>query len=688
MPNHLDQENSPYLLQHANNPVDWYPWSTQALEKARRENKPIFLSIGYAACHWCHVMAHESFEDPETAGIMNQNFVNIKVDREERPDLDNIYMAATQALTGSGGWPMSVFLTPDLRPFYAGTYFPPVRRHDLPSFKELLTSLAEAWREQPGEIARVSAKVLEHLQAANAAGLAGPRLTESDLNAITKALLDSYDWGYGGWGGAPKFPQPMLIEFLLRRAVRSSPPEEQPLKAALHALRAMARGGMYDVVGGGFSRYSTDNFWRVPHFEKMLYDNAQLARAYLHAWQITHDSFFHDVATRTLKFLQRELLDPAGGFYSSLDADSEGQEGRYYVWTRHEIRAALPDDREFEIFSAAYGLTERGNWEGKTVFQRALDDDSLAAKFQLTPEEVRQQLANTYALLLAAREYRIRSATDDKVLTGWNGLALQAFAEAARYIDDAQLASEFLEVATRSADFLLTAQRSGGQLRRTWRRGNAGGSAFLEDYAALICGLLALYEADFNNRWFTAASELAKRMITQFSHQDGGFFDTPADVQGLLLRPRDLQDNATPSGSALASHALLRLASYTDQIQYGAKADAALSQVTDAIRQFPTAFGRWLTVADLLLHPPRQVALVYSGYFQEIQPMLDVVNSRFRPDLALTASGFPPPDSAPALLADRTAEEGLPTAYVCESFVCKLPVNTPAQLAQQLDGDT
>ncbi len=684
MPNHLSHTNSPYLLQHAENPVDWYPWGPEALQKARSENKPIFLSIGYAACHWCHVMAHESFEDPATAAIMNEHYVSIKVDREQRPDLDSIYMAATQALTGSGGWPMSVFLTPDLRPFYAGTYFPPVPRYNMPSFKELLLSVAEAYRQQPQEIERVSGQVLQHLQAANRASGTEDRLTLDDLEALTKSLLDAYDWGYGGWGSAPKFPQPMLIEFLLRQSVRKSPQAEQALKAALHALRAMARGGMYDVVGGGFARYSTDNFWRVPHFEKMLYDNAQLARAYLHAWQITHDPFFREVAVRTLDFIQRELTDPAGGFYSSLDADSDGQEGRFYAWTADEIRAVLEDEADYELFAAAYGVSEQGNWEGQTVLQRALDDATLAARFKQAPDQIHARLSSHHQRLLHARQRRVRPATDDKVLTSWNGLALQTFAEAAGCIDDAELASQYLVVTTRNAGFLLQNLQAGRYLRRTWRAGDSAGTGFLEDYAALICGLLALYEAEFENRWFSAASQLGEQMIAEFDDAAGGFFDTPASGEPLLLRPKDLQDNATPSGSALAGLALLRLAALTGHGEYRDRAANALAQVVPALRQYPTAFGEWLTVADTLLHEEKQVALVYGAEAAELRPLLEVLKARFRPGLALAASRYPPPVEAPALLADRLLKEGRATAYVCEQFVCKLPVNSPQELEQQL----
>ena len=633
--NRLATTTSPYLLQHAHNPVDWVPWSEEALAKARTEDKPIFLSIGYSACHWCHVMAHESFEDESIAALMNENFICIKVDREERPDLDAIYMAAVVALTGSGGWPMSVFLTPGLVPFYGGAYFPPVPRHNLPAFRDVLTSLAEAWKNQRGEIERVGGQIIQHIQSQSAPG-AGAEFTSRHLALAEKNLLDSYDWGYGGWGAAPKFPQPMTIEFLLARTDFGSLGDFRSLPT-IHALKAMSRGGMYDVVGGGFSRYSTDNFWRIPHFEKMLYDNAQLVRAYLHAWQVTGDASLRRIAEETLEFVAREMTHPDGGFYSSLDADSEGEEGKFYVWTADEIRAALEDKPGFfekpglsryDFFAAAYGVTERGNWEGKTVLQRALDDASLAARFQLDPEAVPVKLAECHEKLLAVRGGRVRPGTDDKILTAWNGLMLAAFAEAARTLrsdefirqddlnkhcvesetpgsdefirrDDSsafprsddfnrlgttEVVTTWHKAATRNAEFLLTVLRPDGKLRRSWRDGKTTDEVFLEDYAALILGLLELYQTDFNNRWFSSALELAGEMIQRFSDPVGGFFDTPADGESLLVRPKDLQDNATPSGNALAVEALLKLSALTGRGDFRDLAEAALRPAADPRR--------------------------------------------------------------------------------------------------------
>ncbi len=696
MVNKLSTSTSPYLLQHAHNLVDWHPWGEEALAKAKAENKPIFLSIGYAACHWCHVMAHESFEDSEVAAFMNEHYVNIKVDREERPDLDAIYMQATVAMTGSGGWPMSVFLTPDLKPFYAGTYFPPVPRHNMPSFRDLLSGIARTWQEQPSEVFRVGDEVSTHIQQSlNINTPSDSAFTQEHLNAAVKSLIDSYDWGNGGWGSAPKFPQPMTIEFMLRRAMQEEKKgelENSPiLKPSLHALKAMARGGMYDVVGGGFSRYSTDNFWRVPHFEKMTYDNAQLARAYLHAYQITKDPFFKQIVTETLDFIAREMTHPDGGFYSSLDADSEGEEGKFYVWTLEEIRAALQENSDF--FEAAYGITARGNWEGHTVLQRAIDDASLAARFKVDLESVPVKLADSHSRLLSVRASRIRPGTDDKVLTSWNGLMLATMAEAARALESGSLshsqgvlpspdqqAGRFQNLATRSAEFLLSSLRPDGKLKHSWREGKTSNEVFLEDYAALILGLLELYQIDFNNRWFTSAKELADEMIELFSDPANGFFDTAKDGEVLLLRPKDVQDNATPSGNALACEALIKLAEFTGEGKYRDLAEKSLRLVVGMATRYPTAFGRWLSAADMALGNTKQVAVMYEAGGEDASELIRVIQSTFRPNTIIAASSYPPPNNAPPLLRDRPLKSGKPTVYVCEGFVCKNPVTSLDEL--------
>ncbi len=682
--NHLSNSTSPYLLQHAHNPVEWYPWGDEALSLARRENKPIFLSIGYAACHWCHVMAHESFEDPAIAQIMNDNFVSIKVDREQRPDLDSIYMQATQAMTGSGGWPMSIFLTPDLHPFFAGTYFPPTSRYNLPSFREVLLSVKDAWQNQREEIEEVGSKVLRQLeQVSPGSSTAANPLTQKDLDQAAAALLQEYDWGYGGWGSAPKFPQPMIIEYLLRRSLIDGPHRDACLKAAVHALKAMARGGMYDVVGGGFARYSTDHFWRVPHFEKMLYDNAQLALAYLHAWLITREPSFKRITTETLDFIKRELASPEGGFYSSLDADSEGREGKYYVWTADEIQRSLGSEADF--FFTAYGITERGNWEGKTVLQRAIDDASLASRFKLTEQQVDEKLKDCHNRLRAVREQCVRPGTDDKVLAAWNGWGLQAFAEASRYLDDTEKTTEYLDTATRSADFLLSQLRPQGELHRAWRAGLASPEVFLEDFSALALALLELYQTDYNPRWFTAAQELADEIIRRFADPDGGFFDTPGDGESLLIRPRDVQDNATPSGNSMAAEALIKLAAYTDQGLYRDLAEKSIGRVSVYALRYPAAFARWLSVADLALAKIKQVALLYESQ-AGARPLIDVLRSEYRPGIVAAAASVPPPPGGPALLENRDLLDRRPTAYVCEGFVCKLPVTGPEELKKQLQG--
>jgi uncharacterized protein YyaL (SSP411 family) len=687
MPNHLSGSTSPYLLQHAYNPVDWYPWGEEALEKAHREDKPIFLSIGYAACHWCHVMAHESFEDPQVAAVMNAHFVNIKVDREERPDLDSIYMSAVVALTGQGGWPMSVFLTPDLRPFYGGTYFPPRPRHGLPSFQELLVALADAWENQREEILRVSTQITVHLKEQDVHAGGRERFAPQTLADASRDIVKAYDWDHGGWGAAPKFPQPMTIEYLLRRHLAGDPTALNP---ALHALESMARGGMWDVVGGGFARYSTDNAWHIPHFEKMLYDNAQLARAYLHAWQIAGDESLERVVEETLSFVSREMTSPEGGFYSSLDADSEGVEGKFYAWTMDDIQTALGTD--FDFFSAAYGLTSTGNWEGKTVLRRALDDAALGEQFGLSAALAAEKIAQAHTRLLAERGSRIRPATDDKVLTAWNGLMLACFAEAGRVLKN----SSYLETAARNADFLLTALcpsgtmhpegslHPSGTLRRAWRAGQAGAEVFLEDYAALILGLLELYQSDFNNRWFQQACALGDEMIRRFADPAGGFFDTSHGAEALLTRPKDLQDNATPSGNALAAEALLRLAALTENPEWQAQAEKTLDLAAGFSAAYPTAFARWLSAADFALGTVKQVALVGDLADERTRALLDEIRSAYRPNLVVASSAYPPPNDVPALLLDRPMINSLPTAYVCEGFICQQPVTNPRELHKLL----
>jgi uncharacterized protein YyaL (SSP411 family) len=554
MPNRLASETSPYLLQHAGNPVEWYPWGEEALRTAREQDKPIFLSIGYSACHWCHVMAHESFEDERVAQIMNEHFVNIKVDREERPDLDQIYMAAVQALTGSGGWPMSVFLTPEGEPFYGGTYFPPQPRYGMPSFPQVLTAIAQAWDTRREELVRGGRQLAQALQEQTSAASAtrDAALEPETLHAAYQVLTRQFDAQNGGWGGAPKFPQPMVLEFLLRyHAITGN---EQALEMVTKTLDKMARGGMYDQLGGGFHRYSVDDHWLVPHFEKMLYDNAQLARVYLHAWQVTGDLFYRTIVEETLDYVAREMRGPEGGFYSTQDADSEGEEGKFFVWTGGEIRRVLGD--EAESFMAAYGVKPGGNWEGKNIL--ALQE---AAPLGGTLKE-RAALAPARARLFSARQARVHPGRDEKVLTSWNGLMLAAFAEAAAAFVLAGTLSpgastqgeRYRRIAEENAEFLLHhLQTDSGRLFHTWKdqgkEGQAKVDGFLEDYAHLAEGLLALYGATFHPRWYQAAHNIVDAAIAHFwvpSNASGiaGFYDTASDSEKLITRPRDLQDNA------------------------------------------------------------------------------------------------------------------------------------------------
>ncbi len=689
MPNHLAHENSPYLLQHVNNPVDWYPWCEEALTRAQAEDKPIFLSIGYAACHWCHVMAHETFEDEAIAALMNASFINIKVDREERPDLDSIYMAATVSMTGSGGWPMSVFLTPDLRPFYTGTYFPPTPRFNMPSFRELLMGITETWLKQRDEVFRVGNQVFDHIQAMNIVkNKAAWPLTHTLLANAADHLVQSYDWGFGGWGEAPKFPQPMTIDFLLSRSTlissENKPESRQKyLKTAEHALHAMARGGMYDVVGGGFARYSVDNNWKTPHFEKMLYDNANLAQTYLHAFLITGNPKFRQICEETLDFILREMTHPLGGFFSSLDADSEGEEGKFYTWDYPQLERLLGDN--FAFFQAAYGLTPSApqsarSSHGTLILQRTLDDKTLAERFKLPAADLYSRLSACHAQLLNARNQRVRPGTDDKILTGWNAMALSAFAQAGRYLNR----PDYLQVARKNAKFLLENLQPDGRLLRSWRAGTARHNACLEDYASLILALLSLYESLPDEKWYQQSLALAHEMITHFADPAGGFFDIRDDHERILMRPKDIQDNATPSGNALAACALLQLSEYDERMEWRKLAEAMITEVLESAIRYPTAFAKWLTAADFALGPTRQVAIIGDPQHPQTQALQSALWAAYNPRQVSAISNTTPSPNTPALLKNRPLLNHQPTAYVCQGFVCQRPVNTPEDLTAQL----
>jgi uncharacterized protein YyaL (SSP411 family) len=682
--NRLAGETSPYLLQHAHNPVDWFPWGPDALTRAKLLDRPIFLSIGYAACHWCHVMERESFEDAATAAFLNARFVAIKVDREERPDLDQIYMSAVQSLTGGGGWPMSVFLTPEGRAFYGGTYFPPVPAHGLPSFRQLLEGIDRAWRDQRADLEQSAAQLVGQIAASSRteAGAAAP--TPMLLDTAVGLIERSFDAANGGWGGAPKFPQPMTIEFLLRRVVARDP---RALPIARRTLDRMADGGLRDQLGGGFHRYATDAIWLVPHFEQMLYDNAQLARVYLHAWALTGDARYQAVATGTLDYMLRELTTADGAFAASQDADTDGVEGATFTWRASEIRDALGDDAA--LFSTAYGVTEAGNWEDVTILSRVRPSPELATLYGTSVVEVDARLARARETLLAIRARRPQPARDDKALAAWNGLAIAAFADAARLLsfslDSAEAATRYRAAAERAADVILGGLLGAdGHLGRSWKDGRATGQGVLEDYANLADGLLALYEATFDERWFTTARALADAILERFGDPEGGFFDTATDHERLVTRPKDIQDNATPSGGSVATLVLLRLAAFTGESRYREAADRALATVTAYTARYPTAFALWLQAIDLALAPVAEVAIVGDPSDAGTRALLEVAVGGYEPNRVVALLADESATSAVPLLDARTKIDGRPTAYVCRNFACRLPVTDPDALRDQL----
>ena len=681
MPNRLENETSPYLLQHKDNPVDWYPWGEEAFERAKAEDKPVLLSVGYSACHWCHVMERESFENEETAKLMNEGFVNIKVDREERPDVDSIYMAATQAMTRHGGWPMTVFMTPDGAPFYAGTYFPPVPSRGMPAFGQILESLSDAYENRREEVLKSAEGVREYLQTANNASIPQTGLSEGLLADAANALVGQLDNRFGGFGGAPKFPQAMNLEVLLRHHARSG--DRAALSGVELTLRSMANGGIYDQLGGGFARYSVDEYWLVPHFEKMLYDNALLARLYLEAYEATGDEFYRRVATETLDYLLRDMTSPEGGFYSAEDADSEGEEGKFYVWTPQEIEAAL-EPEEAKLAMRFWDVTEGGNFEGTNILNVPRPPEAVAREFGLSTEDLAERIQGIRAKLYEVRENRVRPGRDEKVLAAWNGLALRAFALAARVLPERE---DYGEAARKNAGFLLEKMKEDGRLHRSFKDGRARFNGYLEDYAFVADGLVSLYEATFERRWIEEARTLADAMLELFWDADKGvFYDTPSDHEELVTRPRDVYDSAAPSGNSVAAEALLRLSVILEREDYRERAGVVLEGLSGGMAQIPRAFGRLLAALDLYLSQPYEVAIVGEPGAPDARALAEAAFSGYVPNKVVV--GAPEGDEAAValipLLAERPTRGGKATAYVCVNHACQMPATDPGEVKRQL----
>ncbi|MFF6773681.1 thioredoxin domain-containing protein [Streptomyces sp. NPDC012637] len=671
--NRLAGMTSPYLLQHADNPVDWWPWGPEAFEEAKRRDVPVLLSVGYSACHWCHVMAHESFEDEATAALVNERFVAVKVDREERPDVDAVYMEAVQAATGQGGWPMTVFLTPDAEPFYFGTYFPPEPRHGMPSFSDVLDGVAHAWAERRGEVGEVAGKIVRDLSARSLAfggdGVPG----EEELAQALLGLTREYDAKAGGFGGAPKFPPSMALEFLLRHHARTG--SEGALQMAADSCEAMARGGIYDQLGGGFARYAVDREWVVPHFEKMLYDNALLCRVYTHLWRTTGSDLARRVALETADFMVRELRTPEGGFASALDADSDDGtgkhvEGAYYVWTPGQLTAVLGED-DAGYAARYFGVTEDGTFEhGSSVLQLPQDAGVADA----------DRIASIRARLLAAREQRPRPGRDDKIVAAWNGLAVAALAETGALFDRPDL----VERATETADLLVRLHLDdGARLTRTSKDGHAGGNAgVLEDYADVAEGFLALASVTGEGVWLEFAGFLLDVVLDQFTAEGGALYDTAHDAERLIRRPQDPTDNATPSGWTAAAGALLSYAAHTGSEAHRTAAERALGVVKALGPRAPRFIGWGLAVAEALLDGPREIAVVGAPDDEGFRALRRTALRAGTPG-AVLATGLPGGEEFP-LLRDRPLVDGMATAYVCRHFVCDAPTTDPAALSRKL----
>ncbi len=672
MPNRLADSTSPYLLQHAGNPVDWYPWGDEAAAAAAESDRPMLLSVGYSSCHWCHVMAHESFEDPETALLMNRLFINVKVDREERPDVDSIYMEAVQSMTGHGGWPMTVFLTPAGEPFFAGTYFPKEERHGMPAFRRVLAAVSDAWEtkrdDMVGQAAQLTAALGRSLEPA-------PELpTADDLATAYRSIEASVDPIHGGFGSAPKFPQQPVLDYLLRIAGEQWAPRAAEI--VRHALIAIAAGGIYDQVGGGFARYSVDREWRIPHFEKMLYDNAQLARLYAWAARDLEVGAFRRIAIETLEYLERDLRHPEGGFYSAEDADSEGEEGRFYAWSEAEFREIAGDDAE--VAAAVLGVTAGGNFEGANHLYRARDAESVADEHGIDATDVRAAVDRVLAALRSRRSGRVRPDLDDKVISSWNGLAIRAFAEAGAALGEPR----FVDSAEGAARFVLDRLVVDGDLRRTWSKGRASDvGGFLEDHAALGIGLLALYATTGDPRWYDTAAEFGERIATEFVTEDGGFAATAVGSERLIVRPRDLTDNPAPSGTATAAELFLRLSQYSGEGRFRDLAERAILAAGAVSARYPHAAGHTLAVAHSFVRGPLEAAVAGDDAWALAAPIWD----RYRPHVAVAVATDPRAEERVPLLTGRFIPDRT-LAYVCRNFACDLPTDDPGAFSEQLGG--
>ncbi|GMU91319.1 MAG: hypothetical protein AMXMBFR4_03770 [Candidatus Hydrogenedentota bacterium] len=688
--NRLIHETSPYLLQHARNPVDWYPWGEEALRRAREEDKPIFLSIGYSACHWCHVMEHESFENEEIAAILNEHFISIKVDREERPDLDEIYMTAVQIMTGSGGWPMTVFLRPDRKPFYGGTYYPPVDRMGRPGFKTVLNSIAQAWKERRDEIDRSAEQLTQYVVQSAAQRAGEPNdLDYRLIEAAVAELKSTFDSHYGGFGGAPKFPSGPAIELLLRHHFNTG--DNQSLEMAAFTLTRMWQGGMYDHLGGGFHRYSVDAKWLVPHFEKMLYDNAQLCQVYLDAYQATGDSLFARVAREILDYELRDMQDDQGAFHSTEDADSEEQEGKFYVWTQAEIDAVLGDEDGY-LFCQFYNVRPNGNFdshepyhEGQNILHVTRAPDIVAKEFGMETDEFERKLAECRAKLLEVRNRRVRPGLDDKILASWNGLIISALARAHQVFGEAK----YRHSAERAASFVMNEMQKDGVLLRTHRGGQSRVPGYLDDYAFLCVAFIDLYEATFDEKWLDQADALASAMIERFwDGEGGGFYFTSADHRDLLVRTKPTYDGAEPSGNSMAALALLRLGVLIGNKGYADKAHQVLRLNQSNLASAPRAYLKMLCAADFVLNPPKEIALVGNRGSDGIRAFVSSLHERFVPNkvivMADSSNGAARLAGRIPLLAGKTLVRDLPAAYVCRDYACQQPATTVEEFVKAL----